>query len=323
MLKTRAATNASNRKIKGLSQEKVAEYVGVSRQAVTKWENGVSNPNSENLIKLSELLQVDVEVLLGRKDDGRKHDNVSMGKGPALFCVFSLISILCYCIYSVVMGQIQVGALICMIIIAVPIQLFMNVYFSNAIKNESYSGIAGFSDKIEYRSTEVKKLLVEINTHIGRLSTVCIMFMCVGNSVYVGNVSLSNLLLFLYIVEFAVTILILNYRAISHIYCNDKDRQRAKLSFPIICIYLFILIAGIIETFILFEINNIENNSVPALKIGSVIILAAAFSTIGFMKESSRINKSDVDKEKYVAGRFAVISVIVTIICYVVVPFVI
>lgn len=312
---------ASNRKLKGLSQEKVAEYVGVSRQAVTKWEHGMSNPNSENLIKLSELLQVDVEVLLGRKGGEEKPDNVSMGKGPALFCAFSLISILLYCIYCGVTGQIQAGALICMIIIAVPIQLFMGVYFSNAIKNESYSGIAGFSDKIEYRITEVKKLLVEINAHIGLLSTVCIILMCVGNSVDVADISLSNLLLLLYIVEFAVTILILNYRAIPHIYCNDKDRQKAKLSFPIICTYLFIIITGIIETFMLFQINHIENNSVPALKIVSVIIAAVTFSTIGFMKESSRINKLDVDKEKYVTGRFAVICVIVTIICYVVVPF--
>ena len=35
----------------GLSQEKVAELVGVSRQAVTKWEMNQSAPNTENLFK--------------------------------------------------------------------------------------------------------------------------------------------------------------------------------------------------------------------------------------------------------------------------------
>ena len=39
------------RKEKGLSQEKVAEYMSVSRQAVTKWENNISRPSSDNLIK--------------------------------------------------------------------------------------------------------------------------------------------------------------------------------------------------------------------------------------------------------------------------------
>ena len=43
------------RKERGLSQEKVAEFMGISRQAVTKWENGVSKPSSDNLIKLAEL----------------------------------------------------------------------------------------------------------------------------------------------------------------------------------------------------------------------------------------------------------------------------
>ena len=36
------------RKEKGLSQEKVAEYMGVSRQAVTKWESNSSKPSSDN-----------------------------------------------------------------------------------------------------------------------------------------------------------------------------------------------------------------------------------------------------------------------------------
>ena len=36
----------------GMSQEKVAELVGVSRQAVTKWEANQSAPNTENMFKL-------------------------------------------------------------------------------------------------------------------------------------------------------------------------------------------------------------------------------------------------------------------------------
>ena len=38
------------RKKKGLSQEKVSEYMDVSRQAVTKWEANISRPSSNNLI---------------------------------------------------------------------------------------------------------------------------------------------------------------------------------------------------------------------------------------------------------------------------------
>lgn len=47
-----------------LSQEKLAELVGVSRQAVTKWESGQSAPNTENLFKLAEILGTTVDFLL-------------------------------------------------------------------------------------------------------------------------------------------------------------------------------------------------------------------------------------------------------------------
>lgn len=47
----------------GFSQELIAEKIGVSRQAVSKWENDTSNPSTENLIKISKLFEVDVDVL--------------------------------------------------------------------------------------------------------------------------------------------------------------------------------------------------------------------------------------------------------------------
>ena len=47
-----------------MTQEFVAETLGVSRQAVSKWENGTSDPNKTNLIALSRLYKVTPEDLL-------------------------------------------------------------------------------------------------------------------------------------------------------------------------------------------------------------------------------------------------------------------
>ena len=52
----------------GLSQEKVAELVGVSRQAVTKWETGRSAPSSENLFRLAALFGTTVDFLLAPEE---------------------------------------------------------------------------------------------------------------------------------------------------------------------------------------------------------------------------------------------------------------
>lgn len=51
----------------GLSQEQVAELVGVSRQAVAKWEAGTSAPSTENLLRLAGIFGVSVDSLVPRE----------------------------------------------------------------------------------------------------------------------------------------------------------------------------------------------------------------------------------------------------------------
>lgn len=53
------------RKAKGVSQEELAVRLGVVRQTVSKWENGMSVPDADVLIKIAELLDVPVSQLLG------------------------------------------------------------------------------------------------------------------------------------------------------------------------------------------------------------------------------------------------------------------
>ena len=53
------------RKQKGLSQEELAIKLNVVRQTISKWEQGLSVPDSELLVSLSEALNTPVSVLLG------------------------------------------------------------------------------------------------------------------------------------------------------------------------------------------------------------------------------------------------------------------
>ena len=53
------------RKAKGLSQEELAERIHVVRQTVSKWEKGLSVPDADLLIRLSEVLDTPVSALLG------------------------------------------------------------------------------------------------------------------------------------------------------------------------------------------------------------------------------------------------------------------
>ena len=52
------------RRKSGLSQEQLAEKIGVSRQTVSKWESGTSTPELEKLMALSEIFQVSLDELV-------------------------------------------------------------------------------------------------------------------------------------------------------------------------------------------------------------------------------------------------------------------
>ena len=47
-----------------MTQEFVAETLGVSRQSVSKWESGISDPNTSNLVALAKLYGISAEELL-------------------------------------------------------------------------------------------------------------------------------------------------------------------------------------------------------------------------------------------------------------------
>ena len=59
-----SVTLRARREACGMTQELVAHKLGVSRQAVSKWENGASDPSTANLIALAELYGVDPAELL-------------------------------------------------------------------------------------------------------------------------------------------------------------------------------------------------------------------------------------------------------------------
>ena len=64
---------ADLRKEKNISQGQLAQAMDLTRQAVSKWENDLTSPDTINLIKLADILDTDVEYLAtGRKTYGRR-----------------------------------------------------------------------------------------------------------------------------------------------------------------------------------------------------------------------------------------------------------
>ncbi len=66
----------SIRKSKGLSQEELAIKLNVVRQTISKWEQGLSVPDAEMLITISEVLETPVSILLGENISESKVDDI-------------------------------------------------------------------------------------------------------------------------------------------------------------------------------------------------------------------------------------------------------
>lgn len=62
---------------KKITQEQLAEFIGVTKASVSKWENGVSYPEIDKIIKISETFHVSTDYLLKDNFKGKiKEENI-------------------------------------------------------------------------------------------------------------------------------------------------------------------------------------------------------------------------------------------------------
>jgi len=95
-----------------LSQEYIAEQLGVSRQAVSKWETGQSEPNASNLAELAELLETTLSELTaengGKKTAAEKDPDFILHTNLSMLAISIQAGMLYYCtkpFYQTVGGE--------------------------------------------------------------------------------------------------------------------------------------------------------------------------------------------------------------------------
>lgn len=70
------------RKANGLSQEALAEKLGLSRQSISKWERGESSPDTDNLVSLAQVYGMTLDELLGNSSAGVANRSNANGQKP-------------------------------------------------------------------------------------------------------------------------------------------------------------------------------------------------------------------------------------------------
>ncbi len=140
------------REAKGLSQNYVAEHLNITRQAISKWENGKSMPDLENLIILSTLYEISLDELLGRTPSPEEtHEPQSSSantpSSPIQEALFLAVIASISCLFPIIGLVIPIGILVWMkkkkrvykmVVVLCVICLLTNMYTAYAIFNQIY-----------------------------------------------------------------------------------------------------------------------------------------------------------------------------------------
>lgn len=275
------------RKQSGISQEKLAELVGVSRQAVTKWESGKANPDTENLLRLAEIFGVSVDELC-REDPSIKplpKINPLVAAAPPLIFVF-------YLIYAVASGSLEAGALICLFVICFPMSLFVQLFFSAAIKTGDFSMLAGFDSSVEYNVPEVKRYLAGLSYFIGIITIFSAALMALTSAILHSEAFLP-VQLFLYVFSYIAGILLMGYRWSDRLFKNPKDAARSKRAFPSAVVLVGMIILSVAAFIAVLELRGMENNSAEVFPAMGMMFLSIIFTLAAYILESRRLKDTE------------------------------
>lgn len=164
------------RRASGMSQEELAEKLGVSRQAVSKWESGATQPELSKLIELSKLYSVSVDELLSlehakpEQDAAESPVQSNAEKAPA-----EKLSFCDFCIqHKKIIGSAAVAAVALAALIAVGVHynnrinsLSMQV---NDLRSQLYNVQNNLSNQIAGISNNVSDILARESSLISQYS---------------------------------------------------------------------------------------------------------------------------------------------------------
>lgn len=122
------------RKEKGLTQEKLADMIPISREAISKWERNVSIPDINSLQRLSEIFDVTINELLAgekiNKENKKEINNITLD------------------LYSK-NKQAKKKIIILIIVLIVSIISFLGYYFLNSYKQIKVYTVSGFNENVD------------------------------------------------------------------------------------------------------------------------------------------------------------------------------
>ena len=277
------------RKKKGISQEKLAEMLGISRQAVTKWESGKGNPDTENLLRLSEIFGVSLDELCGKEAEKPK---AKIHPGGHLLCLVSILVVTAYCVIGGITGEFNGETLIMLLILAIPMHLFLHLAFWGMVKSGEFSMLAGFDSEIKYDTENLKRYVAGLDFMLG-FETASYLFMMTAVSLIVPEFEIQYFLLFGYIISFVAGIFFMGYKFGDKIYSDPADAKKAKRGLPSSIILLAMIFLSVGAFILFFELKDYQNNTAGPFPMLGMMFVSIGLSLGGYLVEEKRLKKAD------------------------------
>ena len=293
------------RKKEGFSQEKLAELIGVSRQAVTKWENGNANPDTENLIRIAEIFNVSLDELC---ENEVKNPKAKIHPASHLLVLFSILIVAAYCVIGGATGNFSGSTLVLLIILAVPMHALTHLIFWGMVRSGDFSMLAGYDPKVKYDTEGMKRYISGLDFMLG-FETSSYLFLMVTTALAVPEFEIQYLLLFGYIISFIAGILFMGYKFGDRIYLDPAEAKRAKRGMSASVIMMGILLFSVAEFVVLFELKGFENNTAEPLPMLGMMFLSIGFSIGGYLAESARLKKEE-DPKPFFGKAFIVCNIL-------------
>lgn len=283
-------TIAELRKQKGISQEKLAEMLDISRQAVTKWESGKANPDTENLVRLAEIFGVSVDEIC--RGETAEKPAAKIHPGGHIFAAVSLFILIAYCVIGGISGNFDGETLIMLLILAVPMHCFTHLIFCGMVKSGEFSMLAGYDSSIKYDTENMKRYLAGLDFMLG-FETSSYLFLIAVTALVVPQFEFGVIFLFGYIISFVAGIFFMGYKFGDKIYCDPNDAKRAKRSLPSSVILLVMIFISVGAFILFFELKEYKNNTPEPFPMLGMMFLSVGFALAAYLFEDKRLKKAD------------------------------
>ncbi len=291
-----------------LSQSELAERLYVTRQAVSNWERGISEPDVEMLLRISKELHISIENLIGDEEE----KEVFSRRTTRILLSLQLLLILLIIILRFSTDYIQnMGTL-----------LFLSFYpfmsgtlyliFGYMYKSNDFSLLSGYDSRMHYDLNQLKRVVSAQETWINFIN---IIHMSLQLLLFILNINDGRsfiVLMFTYLLSMVIGVLKIDHAHMDGLYTKEVDYLKAKHQmkityFLLAAVFLPILIVMGAE---LIGFESIESDNLYI--VGLIVLTSLPIPTI--IIESERIHKMVEAKEDYRLGK---VSIGILVTCFI------